>query len=378
MKLDQYTCYSDFRKAARRKLPKFVMDFIDGGAGDEKTLQGNTAGFKNIQLIPRMGSQTRPGLLNTDILGLSYAAPYGVASLGLCGLVHPKAEMMLAKSAAKYNIPYIVSSASNSFLDVLVKESGVSPWFQLYLSKIKSQTDVLISHAQKHQCPVLVVTVDAPVPGIRRRDRYNGLRIPYQLKASNVIDSVTHPAWLFRHLVSGKLTFPLYQNLIEDQPNLSFSELMSIQTGGELNWAVIDEIRDKWQGKLILKGVMSVSDAHTAKKMGVDAVIISNHGGRQLDSVPAPITLLNQVFSKEFDREFLMLDSGLRSGEDIIKTISCGACFTFLGRPFLYALAAYGERGLAQLQEMIFEQLSVNMRLLGASAIDALNDEYVF
>ncbi|WMO15165.1 alpha-hydroxy acid oxidase [Pseudoalteromonas piscicida] len=145
-----------------------------------------------------------------------------------------------------------------------------------------------------------------------------------------------------------------------------------------MNWAVIDEIRDKWQGKLILKGVMSVSDAHTAKKMGVDAIIISNHGGRQLDSVPAPITLLNQVFSKEFDREFLMLDSGLRSGEDIIKTISCGACFTFLGRPFLYALAAYGERGLAQLQEMIFEQLSVNMRLLGASAIDALNDEYVF
>ena len=364
---------NDFRALASKKLPKFVMGFIDGGSGDESTLKANVDNFSNINLLPALNEQTQDIALDCNVLGHQYSAPFGIASMGLCGLIHPKAELILARQAAQFNVPYVLSSASNISIGEITDKVGIAPWFQLYIPKAKSQLDVLLDLANKNECPVLMITLDAPVPGIRWRDRKNGLNLPYKFNLNNVVESVLHPKWSLSHVKAGKLSFPNYNNLMEENPKLKFSDLMKLQTGGLLNWSVLKEIRSKWRKKIILKGIMTTSEAEKAKALGVDAVIISNHGGRQLNSAPASISVLPSFVDAGFSKEFLMLDSGLRSGEDVIKTLASGAAFTFFGRPLLYALAAQGEKGVETLLTSYFEELNVNLQLIGVNTPSQLN-----
>lgn len=368
----------DLKKLAGKKLPKFVMEFLDGGSGDEYALKANVDNFGKVNLVPVLNEQTQASSLDCHVLGHKYSAPFGIAPMGLCGLIHPKAELIFARLAARFNIPYVLSSASNISIGEIVDQVGVAPWFQLYIPKAKSQLDVLLDLANKNECPVLVITVDVPVPGIRWRDRKNGLSLPYKLNMNNLVQSALHPKWTFRHIRAGKLSFPNYNNLIEENPNIRFSELMKLQTGGVLNWQLIKEIREKWPKKILLKGVMSVSEAEKAKALGADAVIISNHGGRQLNSAPAPISVLPSFLEAGHNKEFLMLDSGLRSGEDVLKSLASGASFTFFGRPLLYALAAQGEKGVETLLSTYFEELNVNLSLLGVSEPHQLGHHNIY
>ena len=358
----------DYKHQAKRKLPKFVFDFIDGGSGNEDSLTRNSLAFNNIHLLPSIKNTKEAFVFHTEILGLDYAAPFGIAPLGLCGLVDPNAELILAKAAAKYRIPYTISSATNISLERIVKASGVAPWFQLYIPRLDSQLDVLLQLAENQSCPVLVVTTDTPVPGRRLRDLRNGLKIPYQLSYANVVESLLSPRWTAKRLLAGKLNFPNYSNLLDVNPKMRFSELMSLQTGGALDWDRLQEIRDKWPRKLVFKGIVSTQDAHKAKNIGADAIIISNHGGRQLNSSPAPITVLPSLLNEGLDTDFLFLDSGIRSGEDIVKSLSIGAGFTFVGRLFLYALAAGGEQAIDRLINILIEECTLDLKLIGANS----------
>lgn len=357
----------DLRALASKKLPKFVMEFIEGGSGDESTLKANVDDFNKINLLPALNEKTQNTSLGCNVFGHQYSAPFGIASMGLCGLIHPKAELIIAKQAAQFNVPYVLSSASNISIGEITDKIGVAPWFQLYIPKAKNQLGALLDLANDNECPVLVITIDSLIPGIRWRDRKNGLSLPYKFNLKNVVQSVQHPIWSISQLKAGKLSFPNYNNLMEENPKLNFSDLMKLQTGGLLNWSVLKEIRSKWRKKIILKGIMTLSEAAKAKELGFDAVIISNHGGRQLNSAPASISILPSFLDAGFNREFLMLDSGLRSGEDIIKTLASGASFTFIGRPLLYALAAKGEKGVETILANYCEELNVNLKLMGVS-----------
>ena len=355
----------DFVAPAKRNLPKFAFDFIEGGSGDEKAVRHNVESFENLKLIPHLRSKPGDTSLNSRILGLDYAAPFGVAPLGLCGLINPKADSILAKVAAKYNVPYVISAASNQSIETIVKAAGVPPWFQLYIPNVKAQLSNLLKKAEANACPVLVVTVDTPVPGRRLRDLKNGLKLPYKLNYANVVEAMKHPLWTVDRLLAGKIIFPNFDDAVSDNPNLTFRDLVAMQTGGDLNWLVIEKIREIWKAKLVLKGVLSPADAVHAQKLGVDAVIISNHGGRQLNAAPAPINMAPIFLDAGLKRDFLMLDSGIRSGEDIISSLARGASFSFMGRAFLYALAANGEKGVENLFDIIIDELSVNLKLLG-------------
>ncbi len=358
----------DFVRPAKNNLPRFVFDFIDGGSGNENVLRSNVDSFKDIKLIPFVRSKWGDTSLDSEIMGLKYSAPFGVAPLGLCGLVHPDADITLAKAAAKYNVPYIISAASNHSICNVVKAASTPPWFQLYIPKMPSQLDKLLEKAEKNGCPVLVVTVDTSVPGRRLRDLNNGLKLPYRLNYANVVEALKHPAWTKNRLLAGKITFPNFDDALNENPDLTFHDLMSLQTGGNLDWGVIQKIRQDWKGKLVLKGILSPIDGMHAQKLGVDAVIISNHGGRQLSSAPAPIAMAPTFIKAGLKKEFVMLDSGVRTGDDIISSLACGAGFVFMGRPLLYALAANGEKGVENLFDIIFDELTVNLKLLGAGA----------
>lgn len=373
MKNSQFHSSLDFIKEAKKKLPKFVFDFIDGGAGNEDAVRLNVNAFREVGLIPHIKTTSSDSNLNTKVLGLNYSAPFGIAPLGLCGLIHPNADIILAKVAAKYNVPYIMSAASNKSIDAIVHASSTPPWFQLYVPKIQSQLDFLLKKAEAIQCPVLVITVDTSVPGKRLRDLRNGLKLPYRLNRSNVIEAIKHPRWTIDRLLAGELTFPNFDGAADKIANLTFGDIMSLQTGGNLDWELISKIRQIWKNKLVLKGVLSAQDAIHAEKLGVDAVIISNHGGRQLNSAPAPVSLLPAFSDSGLKKRFIMLDSGIRNSDDVIIGLARGASFVFMGRIFLYALAAKGESGVENLFDILFEELTINLKLLGVSTPSELS-----
>lgn len=376
MKNPRFYSATDFVGAAQKKLPKFAFDFVDGGAGSEDALRLNISSFKKVKLIPFVKFASKNFSLKSEILGFHYSAPFGIAPLGLCGLVHPNADAILAKSAAKYNVPYVISAASSQSIDSIVQAAGVAPWFQLYIPKAYSQLELLIKKAESNQCPVLVVTLDTSAPGRRLRDLRNGLKLPYKVKFSNIIEAIKHPQWTTNRLLAGKITFPNFNDVINAEPNLTFADLMSMQTGGDLDWNVISKIRQMWKGKLVLKGILSPFDAIYAKNLGVDSVIVSNHGGRQSNAAPAPIAMLPSFLGAGLNKDFLMLDSGIRTGDDVIASLACGANFVFMGRLFLYALAASGEEGVDKLFEMLFAELTVGLKLLGVhspSEVDSRN-----
>jgi len=359
---------ADFRAQARCKLPRFVFDYVDGGAGDERALARNTAAFTEMSLTPRIGAD--PGLVNlkTSLCGTEFAAPFGVAPLGMCGLVDPAADVRLARAAAKFGLPYIMSTTASTSLEEVSMAAGRAPWFQLYATKSENATLQLLQKIERLGCPALVVTVDTAAPGKRLRDLRNGLRLPYRPTPAAVADLALHPSWLLRRLRAGQVAFPNLPQPDGDYRNRSFQDWMGWQTGGKLDWENLRKIRAAWPRKLLLKGVLCAADAVQAASIGVDGVIVSNHGGRQLDSAPAPLSVLAQFVSRGLGPDFLAIDSGIRSGEDVIKCLAQGAGFTFLGRPFLFALAAQGEAGVERMIEMMFDDIARAMKLLGIAS----------
>ena len=368
----------DFEKKSKKQLPKFVADFVDGGAGNESTLRVNTSDFEKIKMLPRLGNNQVQPDLSVNILGENYAMPVGIPAFGLLSLIRPGAELILARVANKYKLPFMVSSASNVALGQVAEQCEQPPWFQLYIPKSESYLAKLIKTAKDAECLALVLTVDVPVPGIRLRDRKNMLRIPYRLGFGNTFEALKKPKWLYRYLTSNPLEFPNYRDCEELKTVTEFEKIMGFQTGGELSWDIIKSVREQWQGKLVLKGVLSTKDAEIAKSLGVDMVVISNHGARQLDMVPAPITLLRNKFRNHFSKDFLMMDSGIRSGGDVLKLIASGASGGFIGKPVLHALAAHGETGVEYCMELIKEQITNSMYLMGKGNVSQVDIDDIY
>lgn len=342
----RYPGIDDLRNRAKAKIPRFAFEYLDGGCNEDVNLDRNTRELREVQLIPQYLSEHTVSDMRTELFGHTYDAPFGIAPVGLQGLMWPKAPEILAKAAFEHNVPFILSTVTTMSIERASELTEGRTWFQLYHPAENKLRDDLIKRAEFAACPVLVLLCDVPTFGFRPRDIRNGLAMPPKMSIGNLLQIMGCPDWALRTLFNGQ---PNFENLKPYMPNgLDLKQLglfMNQTFSGRLNEEKIAPIRDLWKGKIVLKGVASEEDTQKAIRLGLDGIIVSNHGGRQLDAGQSTITPLRSIAQKYGDQIKVMMDSGIRTGPDIARSLAAGADFTFLGRTFMYSVAALGNKG---------------------------------
>lgn len=361
----------DLRARARRRMPRFAFDYIDGGAGEETAIARAREAFRATCLRPRvLVNSAEPASLSTRFLGRDWALPFGVAPLGLPGLAWPGADLAFARAAEAARAPMTAATPGTTRLETLRQAAPGSAMFQLYVGADPEITENLISRAEAAGYEALIVTADVPRPGKRLRDLRNGFALPLKFGPRMLADLALHPGWSLATLRHGA---PQFANLADlagaGAGAMTLAQLMARQSSGRLDWEVFARIRDRWPGKLVLKGVLDPEDALRARAAGADAVQVSSHGGRQLDGAPAPLEALRAIRAALPADYPLALDGGARNGEDILKALEAGADMVFLGRPFLYAAGACGDAGPAALFPMLAAELESAMAQTGRRSV---------
>ncbi len=341
-----YPSIDDLRNKAKRRVPKFAFEYLDGGCNEDVSISRNTREIREVQLQPRYLRNYGTSSSKTELFGVTYDAPFGIAPVGLQGLMWPNSPAILAKSAAKHNIPFILSTVTTMDIERASELTEGKAWFQLYNPVEDALRDDIIDRAQAAGCPVLVLLCDVPTFGYRPRDIRNGLALPPKMSVANILQILGKPTWALNTLRYGQPTFETLKPYTPEGLNLKqLGQFMDKTFSGRLNEEKIKPIRDKWKGKLVLKGVASLQDTEDAIRLGFDGIIVSNHGGRQLDAAQATIGSLQEISSTYGNQIEVMMDSGLRSGPDIARAMASGAKFTFMGRSFMYGCGALGNRG---------------------------------
>lgn len=359
----------DARRLARKKLPWMVFDYIDGAAGQGYGERLNRECIRALRLQPRALNNVEHRDLGVSVFGERATIPFGISPMGLCNLSHPQADTWLARLAKKHTVPVGVSTAASTSLEQMAQLSDGNAWFQLYFSGNEDSSFALIKRAADAGYTTLVMTVDVPEVGRRPRELRRGFKMPFKLGPSQLLDFALHPHWSLSTLINGK---PQLANFGGE-----FGEFERTASRAGADWALLQKIRDEWTGNLVVKGVLDTNDAVKMQRMGVDAVQVSSHGGRQLDSVPPPIECLARIRQAVGPNFPLFFDSGLRSGEDIVKAYAVGASFVFMARPLLFAMAAEGESGLQSLTEVLTQETSITLAQLGICAMDQINTESI-
>ena len=343
---DRYPNIDDLRERARQRIPRFAFEYLDGGCNEDVNLHRNTADIRDIELIPQYLTKHTGSDMKTELFGHTYDAPFGISPIGLQGLMWPRAPEILAKAAYDHNVPFILSTVSTSSIETISEVSNGQAWFQLYHPTEDHVRDDVIKRAEAAGCPALVILCDVPTFGYRPRDIRNGLAMPPKMTLRNILQIMGKPNWALRTLFAGQPTFETLKPYTPKGLNLKQLGLFMDKTfSGRLNEEKIKPIRDMWPRKLVLKGVASEEDAQRAVDLGLDGIIVSNHGGRQLDAGQSAIKPLTAIAAKFKDKIKVMMDSGIRSGPDIARTLASGADFTFMGRTFMYGAAALGSKG---------------------------------
>lgn len=371
---------SDFRERARQRLPRFVFDYIDGAAEDERCMARNRADFDEWMLIPRQLRDTSTMNLGVEVFGQSWNAPLGIAPMGFCGLVRPEGDLLLARAAAARGLPFLLSSASNTRLECIREALPVAElWLQLYVMQDRRIAEQLMRRAQAARFGALVLTVDVPVSGLRERDLRNGFSLPFRPGLRTVLDLLCRPAWCRDMARHGGPTFAnLSESADKDASAQTQAAMLSTAMDRTLNWDNLAWIRDHWQGPLLIKGLLHPEDAARARAVGADGIIVSNHGGRQLDAAPSAIRMLPEVVAA-VGRDFpVFLDSGIRRGSDVAKALALGAHAVFVGRPALWGLAAEGEPGVRAVLDILIGELERTLILLGEPQAFALTEAVLF
>ncbi|WP_135506444.1 alpha-hydroxy acid oxidase [Roseovarius aestuariivivens] len=351
----------DARRLARRRLPWMVFDYIDGAAGEETGAARNRAALDALTLRPRILTDVSQRSLETTLWGRSVSRPFGIAPMGMCNLSAPGADLMLARLAARHAIPHGVSTVASTPMEKILEVAEGHAWFQLYFSGDGTGSFKLVERAIAAGYETLVLTVDVPEVGRRPRELRHGFKMPFRLGPRQVFDFACHPRWSLSTLFHGRPEMANFQT-----PGFTFDRT---ESRARADWDTLARLRDAWPGKLVVKGVLDPDDARRLKSAGVDAIQVSSHGARQLESAPAPITALAAIRDAVGAAFPLFYDSGLRSGEDVLKALHQGADFTFLGRPFQFAIAAAGEGGLARLFDVLSDELSIAMAQTGLTRL---------
>ncbi|MEL0318836.1 MAG: alpha-hydroxy acid oxidase [Flavobacteriaceae bacterium] len=362
----KYPSIADLRSKAKSKMPKFAFEYLDGGCNNDDNLKKNTSDLRAVELIPEYLKPTVKVNLQTTLFGITYDAPFGIAPIGLQGLMWPKAPEILARAAFENNIPFILSTVTTSSIERIAQITEGKAWFQLYYPAKEEVRKDIIKRAAEAACPVLVLLSDVPSFGFRPRDIRNGLAMPPKMSARNFYEILKRPEWALKTLLHGQPEFETLKPYMPKDLNLSqLAKFMDETFDGRLNEEKIKPIREQWKGKIVLKGITSEADMEKAIRLGLDGVIISNHGGRQLDAGESTIKSLKKLQAKYKDKITLMMDSGLRNGPDVARTLAEGASFSFLGRSFMYGVGALGNQGAQHTIELIKTELMQVMDQLG-------------
>jgi L-lactate dehydrogenase (cytochrome) len=375
MKLKYNTSYpslDDLIKKAKKKIPKFAFEYLDGGCNEDVNLYKNTAELRQVELQPFYLAKHISSDMRTELFGHVYDAPFGVAPVGLQGLMWPNAPEILAKAAFAHNIPFILSTVTTSSIERISELTEGRAWYQLYHPVEYNIRNSLIKRAEAAHCPVLVILCDVPTFGYRPRDIRNGLAMPPRMTLKNILQIMGRPDWAIRTLIHGQ---PAFANMKPYMPKgLDMKQLgayMNKTFSGRLNEEKIAPIRDMWKGKLVLKGVASPEDTEMAIRLGLDGIIISNHGGRQIDAGQSTIRSLIPIVKNYKDKIKIMMDSGIRTGPDVARALASGAEFAFLGRTFMYGVSALGDQGGEHTISILKTQLKQVMDQVGCASTTA-------
>jgi len=372
--MNTMTCIEDLRQTARRKVPRAFFEYADGGAYAEETLRANSAELKNIKLRQRILVDVAARSTKTQILGEPAALPLMLAPIGLCGMQHGDGEILACRAAHEAGIPFTLSTMSICSIEDVAAAVKKPFWFQLYVMKDRGFIRSLIERAAAAKCSALVLTVDLQVLGQRHKDIKNGMTVPPQLaRLDTMLDIATKPTWALSVLRGKRKTFGNISGHVAGMENVnSLSTWISGQFDPALNWKDVEWVAGQWGGKLILKGILDVDDARIAVKTGASALIVSNHGGRQLDGAPSSISALPKIADAVGSDIEVMFDGGIRSGQDVFRALALGARSCMSGRAYIYGLGAGGQAGVARAIEIIRSELDVTMALTGTKSVDEI------
>ena len=342
----KYPSIEDLRIKAKMRIPKFAFEYLDGGCNEDVNLHKNTAQIREVELLPEYLSKHAASSMKTMLFGHEYDAPFGIAPVGLQGLIWPNAPEILAKAAYKHNIPFVLSTVTTRSIERIGELTEGKAWFQLYHPTENRLRDDILKRCEHSGYDTLVILCDVPTFGFRPRDIRNGLAMPPKMSVKNILQILRKPNWAIQTLKYGQPNFETLKPYMSKNLDLKqLGKFMDDTFSGRLNEEKIKPIRDMWKGKIVLKGVANELDAEKAINLGLDGIIVSNHGGRQLDAGESTIRPLTRIASKYGDQIEVMMDSGIRSGPDIARTLASGAKFTFMGRAFMYGVAALGNKG---------------------------------
>lgn len=371
---NRVTNIEDLRLLCKKRIPSMFYDYVDSGSWSESTYIANSNDFKDIKFRQRVGINVAEKKISSNFIETEYSMPIGIAPTGLMGMVCPNGEIIAAKTAENFNIPFCLSTMSISSIEDVAKSTSKPFWFQLYVMKDRNFVFNLIERAKNAKCSALILTLDLQVIGQRNKDIKNGLSIPPKITFKNILNISTKINWLFGMLKTQKRSFGNIAGHYSGVTDISsLSRWIGEQFDPSLTWNDIEWIKKCWGGKLIIKGITDREDAEIAFKCGADAIIVSNHGGRQLDGAISSIKALPYIVEKIGDNKEVYFDSGIRSGQDVLKAIALGAKNVFIGRSFLYGLGAGGEKGARKSIEIIKKELETTMALVGINDIKNAN-----
>jgi len=376
MKIEKAINLDDIRTMAKRRIPRIAFDFIDGGVDAEEGLLWNEQAFRRYSLIPRycVGAPKRDQ--SVTLFGQTYSSPFGFCPMGLLGLFRQNADLMLAEAAATANVPYVMSTFSNASLEDVVKIAPKNTWFQIYTTRDQAITFDLVRRAREAGVQNLVITVDVPVSVRRERNMRNGFSRPFRLTPAVALEAMAHPQWVYSYLKNGGL--PMMGNVAPyAKAGASADEVADVfgtQTPNtEQNWTLIESIRKEWPNNLIIKGLLHKDDAAHAVSAGADGLLVSNHGGRQLDRAPAPIEMLAEIRTAIGPDIAIIVDSGIRCGADIITARCLGAKMGFIGRPAIFGAVAGGVEGVAKVVAILRDQIDTVLGQIGCARFEDLS-----
>ena len=367
------TCIDDLRDLARRKVPRAFFDYVETGSYEQETLRANRADLQRIKLRQRVLVDVSARDMSTTILGEETALPLALGSVALSGLQHGNGEILACRAAPAAGIPYTLSTLSICSIEDVAQAVAKPFWFQLYVMKDRGFVRSLIERADAARCSALVLTVDLAVPGQRHCDIKNGLAVPPALKIGNLLDMARKPRWVYSVLSGRRWNFGNLAGHVKNMESVeSLARWVGSQFDAALSWKDVEWIKSIWPGKLIIKGILDVEDAKLAAKTGAAALIVSNHGGRQLDGAVSTISVLPVIADAVGSEIEVMFDGGIRSGQDVLRALALGAKSCLIGRAYIYGLGAGGARGVAKAIEIIRKELDVSMALTGVNGIDEI------
>ena len=372
------TSIDDLKRLHKRRVPKMFYDYCESGSYTEQTFRENTTDFAKIRLRQKVAVDMSGRSTETTMIGQKVAMPVALAPVGMTGMQWADGEIKAARAAEAFGVPFTLSTMSICSIEDIAEHTTAPFWFQLYVMKDESFVDAAIERARKAKCSALVLTLDLQILGQRHKDLKNGLSAPPRLTLPNILNMMTKPAWSLAMLGTSRRTFRNIAGHAKGVENMtSLMSWTNEQFDPKLDWSKIARIRDQWGGKLILKGILDADDARIAADFGADALIVSNHGGRQLDGALSAIRMLPAITRAVGDKIEVHMDSGIRSGQDVLKALALGAKSTYIGRSFVHGLGAMGQEGVTKALEVIRQELDISMALTGVRNIAEISRNQV-